>query len=381
MAAAHAGVNDLDVSDILVFALLLDFVELLAHFLGLRSFRQIILPAHLLGDFFFIGNALCLNLIPAHFLQATTVSINALFFPLVDKDAAKAVFHHIADDPVRREELGDGRDFLFGNLSIFGKGGVFRLGVVILVQPADDLHLTLNLPVLIRVRDVKVLLRDVVGQMVHDTFLIHNREVQQQFGVVVGLLKQCGQDLVQGVALLDEQQPEQLVQFVFGFQAQDSLFLSGGKGQLRIEGRCDQIRLDLAALRRQNADMRGQIVIDLHEADRNQPVEPCIGDLFQNVFISCGVVAVLFFSADDLHKLLALRDCIAADGIRLRSPDVIELHRPGRLRQRVFDAVHRDPHQSCAALDVRNKLIPRPDCKVFYGCFVHDSSFSFIGRA
>ena len=54
MAAAHAGVNDLDVSDILVFALLLDFVELLAHFLGLRSFRQIILPAHLLGDFFFI---------------------------------------------------------------------------------------------------------------------------------------------------------------------------------------------------------------------------------------------------------------------------------------------------------------------------------------
>ena len=66
-------------------------------------------------------------------------------------------------------------------------------------------------------RDVKILLRDVVGQMVHDTFLIHNREVQQQFGVVVGLLKQCGQDFIQGVALLDEQQPEQLVQLVLGF--------------------------------------------------------------------------------------------------------------------------------------------------------------------
>ncbi len=100
MAAAHAGVNDLDVSDILVFALLLDFVELLAHFLGLRSFRQIISSP---SDRRFLLHWKCafLNLIPAHFLQATTVSINALFFPLVDEDAAKAVFDHIADDPVR----------------------------------------------------------------------------------------------------------------------------------------------------------------------------------------------------------------------------------------------------------------------------------------
>ena len=88
-------------------------------------------------------------------------------------------------------------------------------------------------------RDVKVLLRDVVGQMVHDTFLIHNREVQQQLGVVAGLFKQGGQDLVQGVALLDEKQPEQLVQIVFSFQPQDSLFLGRGEGQLCVEGRCD----------------------------------------------------------------------------------------------------------------------------------------------
>ena len=54
-------------------------------------------------------------------------------------------------------------------------------------------------------RDVKILLRDVVGQMVHDTFLIHNGEVQQQLGIVAGLLKQGWQDLVQSVALLDKQ--------------------------------------------------------------------------------------------------------------------------------------------------------------------------------
>ena len=205
MAAAHAGIDDLDVPDILIFVLLLDFIELLAHFPRLGGFRQIILPAHLPGDFLFIGNALCLNLIPAHFVEAATVSINALFFPLVDENTAKAVFDHIADDPVRRKKLGDGGDFLFGDLSVLGKGSVLRLGVVILVQPADDLHLTSRISVLIEVGDVKVLLRDVVGQMVHDTFPIYNGEVQQQLGIVAGLLKQGWQDLVQSVALLDKQ--------------------------------------------------------------------------------------------------------------------------------------------------------------------------------
>ena len=117
--------------------------------------------------------------------------------------------------------------------------------------------------------------------------------------------------------------------------------------------------------------MGREIVVDFHETNGNQPVEPCVGDLFQNVFISCGVVAVFLFLADYLHQLLALGDCIASDCIRLSSSDVIELHRPGRLRQRVFDAVRCDPHQSGAVLDVRNQLVPRPDCKVFYGCFVH----------
>ena len=217
-----------------------------------------------------------------------------------------------------------------------------------------------------------------MNQVKHDTFLIHDRKVQQQFGVVAGLLKQGGEDFVQGIALLDEQHPEQLVQLVFGFQAQDSLFLGRGEGQLRIEGSCHQIRLDLAALRRQNADVGGQIVVDLHEADGDQTVEPSVGDLFQNVLVGSGVVAVLFFFADLLNQLLALRDRIAADGIRLRSPNVIELHRPGRLRQRVFDAVRCDPHQSGAVLNIRNELIPRPDCKVFYGCFVHGDSPYYI---
>ena len=294
-----------------------------------------------------------------------------MLFPLVDEDAAKAVFDHIADDPVRREELGDGGNFLFGDFAVLGKGGVLRLGVVILVQPADNLHLT-------ALFDVEIVLGNVMDEVIHDTFLIHNGEVQQQLGVVAGLLKQGGQDLVQSVALLDEQQPEQLVQLVLVFQAQDSIFLSVGEGQLRVKGRCHQIRFDFAALGGQDADAGRQIVVDLHETDGDQPVEPGVGNLFQDVLVGRGVVAVFLFPADHLRQFLALRDRIAADGIRLRSSDVIKLHRPGRLRQRVFDAVRCDPHQSCAVLNIRNKLIPSPDCKVFYGCFVHGDSPYYI---
>ena len=101
------------------------FFELLAHFLSLCSLRQIILPTHLPGNFLFIGDALCLDFIPSHFLQAATVSINALLFPFVDEDAAKAVFDHIADDPVRREELGDGGDFLLVILLFLAKAAFF----------------------------------------------------------------------------------------------------------------------------------------------------------------------------------------------------------------------------------------------------------------
>ena len=85
-----------------------------------------------------------------------------------------------------------------------------RLSNIILVQPADDLHLT-------ALFDVEIILVNVVDQMIHDTLLIHYREVQQQLGVVAGLFKQGGENFVQGVALLDEQQTEQLVQLVFGF--------------------------------------------------------------------------------------------------------------------------------------------------------------------
>ena len=80
--------------------------------------------------------------------------------------------------------------------------------------------------------------------------------------------------------MLDEEHPEQLVQRIIIFQPQDSLFIGGGEVQFRIKGSRDKIRFHLSRLRGQDADMRGQIVVDLHEADGNEPVEPGISYLF-----------------------------------------------------------------------------------------------------
>ena len=96
-----------------------------------------------------------------------------------------------------------------------------------------------------------------MDEVIDHAFLIHHRDVQQHFGVVAGLLEECGKDLVQSVALLDEEQPEQLVQRIVGFQPQDGLLLIRGEVQLGIKGGCDQIRLHLAALRGENADVGG----------------------------------------------------------------------------------------------------------------------------
>ena len=176
MPGTHTGVNEGQVFRAQGGVLLADRRQLCLHLRLLRGFVQIVLPV---------------------FPQ---VAVRVTLHP----QAAKAVFHHVADDPVRSEQLGHRRDFLLGDLAVLFKSSFLRLGVVVLVQPADDLHLTALL-------DVEVLFRDIVGQLVHHALLIHHRKVQQDFGVVGGFFKQTGQDLIQRIALLDEQKAEQLV--------------------------------------------------------------------------------------------------------------------------------------------------------------------------
>ena len=117
--------------------------------------------------------------------------------------------------------------------------------------------------------------------------------------------------------------------------------------------------------------MGGQVVVDLHKANGDQPVEPSVGDLLQDVLVGRGIVAVLLLLADDLHQSAALADGFAGDGVGLGGSNVIERNRSGRLRKGGFDALRRDAHEPRAVLDVRDQLVPRPDREIFYGCLVH----------
>ena len=68
MTAAHAGVDDLDVFDIQRGVLVLNLIKLLAYFLCLFRFGQIILPAHFVGNQLFRCNAFGFRFVPSHFV-------------------------------------------------------------------------------------------------------------------------------------------------------------------------------------------------------------------------------------------------------------------------------------------------------------------------
>ncbi len=66
----------------------------------------------------------------------------SLGFQMLQPQPAEAVFHHIPHDPVRGEKLRCGRDVLLADFDVLfqiGKDFILWFGIVILIQPADDL--------------------------------------------------------------------------------------------------------------------------------------------------------------------------------------------------------------------------------------------------
>ena len=339
MAGTHAGVDELDIFRIQGSVLFANFRQLRLYLRLLLCFFQIVFPV---------------------FFQA---AVRVSFHP----QTAKAVFHHVTDDPIWGKQLGYSRDFLFGDLTVLCKCSGLRLGIVILVQPADDLHLTTAL-------DVEVILRDIVNQMIDHAILVNNGQAEQQLSVVLCLFKQSRQNLVQGIALFQEQDAEHLVQLVVLLQLENLGLFLRSKGQLCVKRRCDQIRLQLSALGRENPDMGRQIVVDLHETDCNQAVEPCIGNLLDHILICGFVVGILFFLLDDLHQLVTLAHGLAGNRIRFCGANIEELSVTEALRQRLCNAVLRNTNQAGIITNICNQLISRPDRKILYGCLVHGAN-------
>ena len=336
MTAAHAGIDDTDIFRIQLRIFRANLSQFLLYFRLLLRLLQIVFPP----DF--------------------QVVIRMSLHP----KTAKAVLHHVADDPVRRKELRDRRHFFLRNLALLRKGVVLRLCIVILIQPADDLHLPAALY-------IEILFRDIMDKMPDHAVLINDGQIQQKLCIITGLLKKSRQNLIQCVALLDKEQPERFIQLVLLFQPVDFLLLCSGKDKLRVKGIRHEIRLHLAGIGREHTDMGRQVIVDLHKTHGNQAVEPGIGNLLQYVLICSLIIRLFLFFANQFHQTAALFHFSTADGIRLCRADIVKLRHPGRLRQRFLNTVHRNPHQTSTVADIRKQFISCPDGKVLYGSLIH----------
>ena len=224
--------------------------------------------------------------------------------------------------------------------------------------------------------NIKIAFGDVVRQMINHAVLIRKRKGQQQFGVVAGWLEQLRQKLVQLVALLNKKHAEQLVQPVFVLEAQHALALAGRKVQPGVKGRGDNVRLQLAGVfGGKHTDAGGQIIVHLHEADGNHPVEPGVGNLLHHVLKRGFAVCPAGFALHGGNKRAALGNFRAPHLGVIFCADVEKLQVLCGMGQRLGRARLRNAKKPRFVCNFPNELSPRPHGKAFDCSFVH-SAFS-----
>ena len=131
------------------------------------------------------------------------------------------------------------------------------------------------------------------------------------------------------------------------YQADDLLLLGRGVVQHRVKRAGDDLRLGAAIRAGQNPRAAGQQVVDLHIPHRNQPVEPCVGNLIHHSLVRRRVAALFGGLLIQLrHKALPLGDGVTLNAVGLRQTNVKELHGFVGLGQRLGN----DRHGNCGCL-------------------------------
>ena len=246
MPRTHAGVDDADVFRFQRGVFPADFRKLRRDLRLLLRFVEIIFPT----GFQFV--------------------IRMSFQP----QPTEGVLHHVAHNPVGREKLrGGGNFFLLDFFSRFApEYFVLRLGVVILVQPADDLNL-------IR----PVFFGNQFHHLLNDAALAEQEIRQQQFRVIVNFLEQSGENFIQGVALGNEKILEEILSPIRFFQRVHDFPVQPVKFQMN---RLSQhLRLEFALVIREHAHMGRQVAVDLHKPKRGKAVEPSESHFFHDDLI------------------------------------------------------------------------------------------------
>lgn len=257
--------------------------------------------------------------------------------------AAEGVLHHVAHDPVGREQLG-GRSYgVRCLLCLGGEEGILDLGVVILVHPAQDLDV------------IPVGLVDVAHHAADHAVGVHEvgRQEQRHAGVhgledarqAPGELGTLGQEQVA------EQRPVLAGLLELGY--------AGRVGALDLH--VERLVHDLAAQlpgavlcgAGEHAHAGGQEVVDLHVAHGGDAVEPGVGGAVAQV-----LQALLGRRAQQGVAPLGLLRGQGAPAHRRRAGGL------GALGHAV------EPH---AGLDAGDEIVAGPDAVVLDGGVVHGS--------
>ncbi len=201
--------------------------------------------------------------------------------PVEQPQPAEGVLHEVADNPVRGEELGDGRDVLRGHGAFAGHDLVLPVGDVELVEPAQNLDIG-SLVI------ATVLIPDLGAEAVEDGVLGEEVIGQEEFRLIIELLEEIGQ---QGVVEMAGGKEEVPIDLPLGIRrrdvpiekAIDPLEMGVGmqfRGQSAGAGELEKFRLDLCrAGGGDDPGMEGVPAPGIHEAEGGETVEPGVGHL------------------------------------------------------------------------------------------------------
>ena len=147
-----------------------------------------------------------------------------------------------------------------------------------MIQPTDDLHLIA--PVLFG-NASRIALLD---KPLNHAALAEQIVRQQQFREILQSLKHSRQDLVQGIALHDDKIVKERLLVIGFLQGIDFLLVQPRQVEMNRLG--ENLRLELSGIVGEYPHMRGQIAVDLHEAQRGEAVEPSVGRFFHRLLVA-----------------------------------------------------------------------------------------------
>ena len=318
--AAHTWVDELDILWLEVRVLGANFLQFGFYICFLLGFVEIVFP----------------------------VFFERVVWMTVEPEASEAVFDHVAHDPIWCEQLGGGWDAFFGDFYVFLEQGVsffFEFFIVILIQPADDLHLV-----------GPVFFWDVVHEVAEDAVGFEDVVWQEKFGVTAEAFEHTRQGGVQRVALGEQKIAIEIVGLVLLDIGGDFLLVEAI--ELEMEHVGEDLWLKGAAGVGEHADVAWQIIVHFHVAQGDETVEPSVGNFFHDLVIA--------FDFNLLYKLGALallvgRQSAAVDG------------------DGVFYAVgfFGDAVLIRTLGHLRNHLRACPDGKFLNGVFIHEGLLLF----